>query len=227
MAVLNEVGERRTSADIVYDHLYEEIVSLSLLPGDKISEAEVAKRFGVSRQPVRDAFNRLGLQNLLLIRPQKATEVRQFSREGIENARFIRTAVEVEVLRKGARNWTGRHDDRIDENLDAQREAVAVGDVDRFHGLDYRFHELLCEASGAAFAFRTIAANKTQIDRLCILSLTSKESMEELIVDHEDLVAALRGGDVLRTEEVIRRHLMRLDPTVEKIYNTRREYFED
>lgn len=46
--------DRRTSVDVVFDHLYDEISSLNLLPGDKISEAEIAARFGVSRQPVRD-----------------------------------------------------------------------------------------------------------------------------------------------------------------------------
>ncbi|MEL6920239.1 MAG: GntR family transcriptional regulator, partial [Pseudomonadota bacterium] len=51
-------GERRTTADAVFDQLLDEIVSLSLTPGTKLSEVDVAKRFGVSRQPVRDAFNR-------------------------------------------------------------------------------------------------------------------------------------------------------------------------
>ncbi|NNE48440.1 MAG: GntR family transcriptional regulator, partial [Rhodothermales bacterium] len=42
---------------------------------------EVARCFGVSRQPVRNAFTKLGSEDLLLIRPQKATEVRGFSME--------------------------------------------------------------------------------------------------------------------------------------------------
>jgi len=54
-----EIQERRTSADVVFDHLRDEIISLRLLPGSKISEAEIASKFGISRQPVRDAFSRL------------------------------------------------------------------------------------------------------------------------------------------------------------------------
>jgi len=52
--------QRQTSADIIFERLYDQIISLALLPGTKISEADVAERFGVSRQPVRDeAFHKL------------------------------------------------------------------------------------------------------------------------------------------------------------------------
>ena len=82
MATLLDLQDtRKTSSDHVFDALFDRIVSLDLLPGSKISEAEIAKSFGVSRQPVREAFMRLADLNLLLIRPQRATVVRPFSRQ--------------------------------------------------------------------------------------------------------------------------------------------------
>lgn len=101
-----EVFERRTTADMVFDQLYEDIASLKVLPGSKLSEAEIARRFGVSRQPVRDAFNRLGNLDLLLIRPQRATEVRGFSMDRVQHARFVRLAVELEVVHRPAPSGT-------------------------------------------------------------------------------------------------------------------------
>jgi len=85
--------ERRTAADAVFERLYQEIASLELLPGTKLSEADVARRFEVSRQPVREAFGRLGNLDLLLVRPQRATVVRGFSMERVAHVRFIRLAV--------------------------------------------------------------------------------------------------------------------------------------
>ena len=79
--------ERRTSVDDVFDALHEQISTLELKPGDRISEAEIAAQFGVSRQPVRDAFSRLANLDLLLIRPQRSTEVRRFSMRQIEKAK--------------------------------------------------------------------------------------------------------------------------------------------
>ena len=112
MAQLARISERRTIVDDIYDHLHAEISSLRLKPGDRISEADIASQFGVSRQPVRDAFSRLANQDLLLIRPQRATEVRRFSMREIEKSRFVRSAVEngssalcSQLLR---RNWRGK-----------------------------------------------------------------------------------------------------------------------
>ncbi|MEL7082726.1 MAG: GntR family transcriptional regulator, partial [Pseudomonadota bacterium] len=102
MVQASAIGERRTSVDDIFDHLHEQISTLQLRPGDRISEAEIATQFGVSRQPVRDAFSRLANLELLLIRPQRATEVRRFSMRNIEKARFIRAAIEKEVLFRAA-----------------------------------------------------------------------------------------------------------------------------
>ncbi|WP_371155843.1 GntR family transcriptional regulator [Jannaschia sp. 2305UL9-9] len=227
MVAVQEIAERRTSADIVYDHLYEEIVNLDLLPGTKMSEVEIAKRFGLSRQPVRDAFSRLSNLGLLIVRPQRSTVVRHFSLEGIQNARFIRTAVEVEVLRSACAQWNTEFDDRVDANLAEQRKVITADDPDSFHRLDYEFHKLLCQSAAADFAFEVIAANKAQVDRLCILSLTNKGSMEVLYADHLELVDGLRRGDFQTVETVIRRHLDRLSPTVTAIHKSHREYFSD
>ena len=71
MVTASARNERRTSVDDVFDHLHEQIVTLQLRPGDRISEAEIAAHFGVSRQPVRDAFSRLANLDLLMIRPQQ------------------------------------------------------------------------------------------------------------------------------------------------------------
>ena len=99
-----ETVDRITSTDRIFEELYARIVGLDLLPGTKISETDVAKSFGYSRQPVREAFTRLANLNLLLIRPQRATIVRPFSRDLIANARFVRAAIELEVVRNAAQS---------------------------------------------------------------------------------------------------------------------------
>ncbi len=219
--------ERMTSSDVVFDTLYGQITRLELLPGTKISETEVAKSFGYSRQPVREAFTRLASLNLLLVRPQRATVVRPFSRQLIANARFVRTAVELEIVRAAARDRDKTVDAALKTNLREQADAISAEDVSTFHELDYQFHKLLCAAAKQAFAFDIIAENKAQVDRLCMLALTSKEAMDVLYVDHQRLLQALFGGDAPAADEVLRLHLDRLTPTIEAIYTTHNAYFDD
>lgn len=219
--------ERTNSSDVVFDDLYGRITGLDLLPGTKISETEVAKSFGYSRQPVREAFTRLANLNLLLVRPQRATVVRPFSRQLISNARFVRGAVELEVVRAAALDRDKSVDVALKSNMRKQRDAIAAGDTSLFHDLDYQFHKLLCASAKHRFAFDIIAENKAQVDRLCMLALTSNEAMTALFEDHQTLLDALFKGDAQTAESVLRTHLGRLTPTIEAIYTTHKAYFDE
>lgn len=221
-----DVLERRTSADMVFDDLYERIGSLELLPGAKISEADIAAKFGISRQPVRDAFSRLGNMDLLLIRPQKATVVKKFSLRSIATARFVRLSVELEVLRNAAALWDGSFDTAFKENLVAQNAAFKAKDIDAFHALDYEFHKQLCQVAKADFAFDIISQNKARVDRLCVLSLTAEDGMLQLIKDHEVILEQLRAKNADGVCDTIRLHLSRLDDTITDIHQAHASYFD-
>ena len=219
--------ERRTAIDAVYDVLHEEIVTLKLLPGAKLSEADIASRFGVSRQPVRDAFNRLESKQLLLIRPQKATVVRGFSLTEIAHARFVRLAVEVEVLRAACAIWNSDRADELRKNLCLQQSAVADEDAAEFHKLDYLFHKMVCELAGHPLAFETIEDCKRSVDRLCVLGFGRKNEAVALLQDHEDIALALGQRDAEQATQAARRHFARLDGTIIEIHKMHAEFFED
>ncbi|MEM7709327.1 MAG: GntR family transcriptional regulator [Pseudomonadota bacterium] len=218
--------DRRTSVDEIFDDLYERITSLHLRPGDKISEANIASKFGVSRQPVRDAFSRLANLDLLLIRPQRATIVRPFSLREIEKSRFVRAAVEAEVLRRAARRRDAAGIARLDASLEAQAEVIEASDHKAFGALDYAFHEMVCDVAGVDFAFEVIAVEKAKVDRLCLLSLAKEDRMPQLLTDHGRIVAAIKDGDCDQAVEIGMLHLSRLDETIQAIAASNGEYFE-
>ena len=218
--------DRRTSVTEIFDHLYDEIVSLRLKPGDKISEADIAAAFGVSRQPARDAFSRLANLDLVMIRPQRATEVKRFSLREIEKSRFVRMAVEIEVLRRAARSCDKVGLAMLDVSLDRQAEAVEDRNPARFGELDYEFHKTLSEIGGVDFAAEVIAIEKAKVDRICMLSISKEDRMPLLLEDHRAIVAAVAAGDTERAVEAGRVHLSRLDETIAAIRETNSDYFE-
>ncbi|MEO0382642.1 MAG: GntR family transcriptional regulator [Pseudomonadota bacterium] len=226
MNALDQISDRQTSADVVFGQLYDEIVGLNLLPGARISEVEVAKRFDLSRQPIREAFGRLSRMGLIKVSPQRPTVVRHFSLDDIQNARFIRTAIETDVVRKACEERDTSVDALLDTCIANQQTAVADNDADSFHALDYEFHRLLCRSARAEFAFEQIAASKGQVDRLCMLALTSQSSMEKLFNDHVAVLDAIRTGNSRKADKALRRHLDRLTPTIASVYEKHRDYFE-
>lgn len=219
-------NERRTSVDDVFDTLHEQIVTLQLKPGDRISEAEIAAQFGVSRQPVRDAFSRLANLDLLLIRPQRATEVRRFSMRQIEKSRFIRAAVEKEVLVRASAMCDNDGATRLNDVLDAQQAVITAKEVDRFGPLDYEFHQILCSIAKVDYAFEVILEQKAKIDRLCMLGLEKEQRLPELLADHRAIAEAVIAHDANKAVEAGLKHLSRLDTTIERITATNANYFE-
>ena len=226
MVQITQLSERRTCVDDIFDHLHEEILSLRLRPGDKISEADVSARFGVSRQPVRDAFRRLANLDLLLIRPQRATEVRRFSAREIEKSRFVRAAVEYEVLRRAAQHCDAKGSERLDAALARQNKAIRDRDVEGFGALDYEFHQILCSIAKADFAFDVIKTEKSKVDRLCMLGLSKEDRMPELVADHHAIAEAVKNHDSSKAVEIGALHLSRLDETIERISATNANFFD-
>lgn len=217
--------ERRTTADIVFDEVYAQIITLALLPGAKVSESEIAERFGVSRQPVRHAFNRLGNMGLLQIQPQRATLVRKFSLQAIAMARFVRLAMELELVRVAIDRWDNRFTLRFEKNLKKQDKAVLGNDAKAFHVLDESFHGLIAGVAGMPYAFDLILEHKAQVDRICVLSLKETQEMQELVNDHKKLLEGLANGDKRGVEICLREHLTRIDKTLETVTKRHKEYF--
>lgn len=200
---------------------------MRLLPGSKLSEAEIAKLFDISRQPVRDAFSRLENLDLLLIRPQKSTEVKRFSSMAITTARFVRAAVEAEVLRRAARLCNKDGADLLESHLNDQRLAVKENNYETFRSLDYAFHQSLCQVGEVEFASNVIAENKAKVDRLCVLGLSRDERLEQLLDDHVEISTMVSNNNEEGAVKAGMVHLSRLDSTINAIREEHGDYFDE
>lgn len=199
------MNERTTIADDIYRTLRRDIIRLTITPGDTLSEAEVARQFGVSRQPVREAFIQLVDDGFLLVRPQRSTIVRPIAEEAVLSAQFIREAIEVAIVSDAARRWTAA-DARAMSALLAEQDVVArTFDRDRFHELDEAFHQELAERAGRAAAWHTVELHKAQLDR--VRWLTVEYRAPRTVLQHREIADALAAHDEGAAVSAMRRHL--------------------
>ena len=152
--------------------------------------------------------------------------VRGFSLERIEQARFPRLSVELEVVKRACAVWNQTAAEVLQQNLSEQRESVNAGTSDAFHKLDSTFHALMCEHSGCSLVTETLAQSRQKTDRLCMLSFGKADEAATLLDDHQQLVAAIEADNVNRALELVRLHLSRLDATIDAIHDSHSEYFE-
>lgn len=196
-----------STADLVFEALYRRIVELTLPPGARISELDVARQVGSSRQPVREAFSRLSKLGLIEVQPQRPTVVSQISHAAVLQARFIRTAIEIETARDAAA-LPDEARRRLPGILKEQEAAISAGDRMRFHALDDAFHEAICALSGHAYAWTLVRENKAHMDRVRWLSLDV--GARTALDDHRRIVEALCAGAPEAAADAMRAHLGRI-----------------
>ncbi|TGD66041.1 GntR family transcriptional regulator [Tabrizicola sp. WMC-M-20] len=221
---LSEPVQRPSVTDAVFEELHRQILSLDLPPGTKVSEVDVARIMGVSRQPVRDAFYRLSTLGFLTIRPQRATVVSAISEAAVMQARFIRSAIEAQTVRMACERLGEGDFAALDRVIDQQRDAVEAHDAMGFHALDDLFHRELCERSGHGFAWDIIRENKAHMDRVRFLSLSF--ASQDAFGDHLKVMEALRTRNADAAIAAMHVHLSRIKEQVRRIRGENEAFFE-
>jgi DNA-binding GntR family transcriptional regulator len=187
--------------------LRQAIVTMQLAPGEMLSEQDLAQRFGVSRSPVREALIKLSEAGLVRVLPQRGTQVVKISRTGVEDARFIREAVETAIVREAALKASPAILAELVASLTRQRRARRSSSTEDFLALDEEFHRLLAEAAGRPAAWRMIEDIKPQMDRVRFLDMTKAMPREAIIAQHSVIVDAIRAQDPAAAEKAMRIHL--------------------
>lgn len=224
-----ETGRARqaTMGQRVLESIRAGIVQLRLRPGHLLSEAEVARQLGVSRQPVREAFIKLAEVGLVEIRPQRGTLVSLISRREVENARFLREAIEVAIARKAAVEAGEAGIAEARATVARQKEASARGDVAGFLRADDAFHQTVARAADREHAWRVLEGLKVQMDRVRYLSMPLATPIETLIVQHEAIVEAVAARSPDRAEAAVRVHLSEILRSLPKIHDAHPDMFTD
>lgn len=170
------------------------IIRGELVPGQAISEIEMSKKFAISRQPVREAFIKLGEERLIEVLPQRGTYVRKISVKEVLDARHLREVIEVSIVREVAE----KHDDaliRTLRDLIAAQIAVKPGDAQTFFVLDEEFHKTLALHAGREYAWRITEGIKAQMNRVRFLTFEFATPKNQLADEHAGIVDAIEAGE--------------------------------
>ncbi|MEO1909607.1 MAG: GntR family transcriptional regulator [Paracoccus sp. (in: a-proteobacteria)] len=209
--------------DQLFDRLRAAIIDNVLTPGTKLSEAEVALNHGVSRQPVREAFIKLANESLLEIRPQRGTFVAKISLPHVMDARFVREAVEADIVKLLA----DAPDPAVIADLRRQvraQESLIGGSARDFIAADETFHRTLAEGADKARAWEVVVEMKAQMDRVRVLS-SQHFPVDRLVAQHLAIVDAIAAGDGAAAERGLRLHLQGILKDLPVIKQERPEYF--
>jgi DNA-binding GntR family transcriptional regulator len=192
-------------SDRVYEELTSAIRDLRLAPGAVLSETDLSVRLGVSRTPLRETISRLVDHGLLRVVPQVGTRVALIDLAAVEEACFIRSALETAAFQEACSaddlDVTG-----LREILVRQSDAVADGDADAFFDADEDLHHEIFRQAGHPGVWTVVQRSKLQLDRLRRLILPDAISTHEVLDEHTRIVNLLAARDVDQGVEVLRGH---------------------
>lgn len=225
---------RRTQLDLlrtastrsqVYTLLRHAIVHLDLLPGQALSENELASRYSVSRTPVREALIRLGDEGLIEVVPQLGTFVARINVRDVVQIQFAREAIERASLPHAIKKFTEADEQSLRNLLDEQEEAGNKGDLRRWFATDEELHRSLMEIAGHPKVWSIVSSAKAHLDRVRLLSLPDPDILNELLVQHRtivDHVVAKRRRDA---DQLLARHLRIALDVLEPLEERYPDYF--
>jgi GntR family transcriptional regulator, rspAB operon transcriptional repressor len=214
-----------SAARRVYQCLRQRIVEMSMLPGERIVERDIAAQLGTSRTPVHEAVQRLADEGLVEVLPRSGTFVGRIPLDALEEAMLVRGALETAIIEKAAARATPEGLARLRAILDEQESAVAAGDQRAFHRSDELFHATLAELSGYPGVWPVILQAKTQIDRYRQLTLPLAGRMDGVLREHRHVVEALATGRPDQAVQAMREHLDQVLPVLELTRKLRPEFF--
>ena len=200
--------ESMSAAERAYSIIRGQILNGSHVPGTMLGEAALATEIGVSRTPVRVALARLQDEGWIHIYPKRGAIVQGIDERTVAELADARFVLETTAVERASEPMRQRLAEKLDDLITQHRAAFTEGDIARFIELTLEFHRGFVEAGD----------NRVMLEMYSLLSdrhrftlfMNSRHLLDrsdELIAEHEALVAHLRSGDSAAFAATLQGHI--------------------
>ncbi|GHB18456.1 GntR family transcriptional regulator [Salinicola rhizosphaerae] len=199
--------QQRDLVNQIADSLTEALLRGDFAPGVHLAEAQLARDFGVSRAPVREAARLLESRGMLVSQPRRGFFVRTFSAEELEDVFDLRLCLERHAIGLLAGQFSEYKESALTRQLDTMRQVAEHGTAAEQIEADVAFHRMLCEFSGNRRLLKVFDELCHEM-RFCILLIGQLYDDPRRVADsHQPVLDALRTGDDAACEAAIDYHI--------------------
>ena len=201
--------DNRTIGDSVYELIKYDIVHLTLKPGETLSEASLAEKYGISKAPVRVALRKLQEEGLIVIRPQSGSIVSPISISRAVNIIDIRLLLEPYAAAHAVQNLT-KEDLRYLEERFKLLDIMVPGSEERsqfISKVDIELHGMIQDRSGNPMIREILSRYASEIQRIRRANIEWRNRMEPSEQEMRYIFAAITQRDAEKAAEAMRIHL--------------------
>jgi DNA-binding GntR family transcriptional regulator len=189
------------------DALRAAILRGDYLPGERLVEAQLCERLGVSRFNVRAALQDLVADGLVKVERNKGAHVRKVPVEEAVEITEVRMVLEGLVAARAAMRVTDEQASELDEIGLLMRRAVSAGEFRRYSDLNQRLHALIQDIAGHRTAEGIIETMRGQMVRHQFMLSLHPGRPAISLPQHERIIAAIRERDPKAAEDAMREHI--------------------
>ena len=186
----------------------EEVATGQLAPGTHLDEIELARRFGVSRTPIREALSLLAGEGLVEIRPRRGAVVAQVTPQRLVEMFEVMAELEAMCARLAARRMSAAELAALEQAHEGCRAASERRDSDAYFYANEHFHHAIYLASHNGFLSDQAHALQRKLRPYRRLQLRVRHRLGKSFEEHQAVLDALRDGDGDRAVDAIRSHVM-------------------
>jgi DNA-binding GntR family transcriptional regulator len=190
----------------IHQNIKEKILNGVYQPGQALGEVPLAAEYGINRSLLRQVFQKLESETLVVRIPNRGTFVKSITGKDLQNIFQIREALEGMAARLAARN--GR-----DEELDAVAAAFAKCKEDATNNLPEKlvvgeqFHQFVLKSCGNSMICDTMAPLKLHITRTWNTGLNIPDRVNKAFKEHVEILAAFKDKNEDLAELKMREHI--------------------
>jgi DNA-binding GntR family transcriptional regulator len=181
----------RTQADRLRMQISDDIVRGELAPGAVLDETELARRFGVSRTPVREALRMLVASGLVDVRPHRSAVVSRPDR--LQVLGMFEALRELEALCAGfaAERMTRAEHGELQRVHRSLKPVVRAGDAQRYHEVNEHFHAAIYAGSHNVYLAKLTAETRARITPFSRAQFRNLGRLARSHGEHEGVLAAI------------------------------------
>jgi len=208
----------------VHARLRDAILNVALVPGSPLSENELAEALQVSRTPIREALQRLAMEELIYVVPQVGTFVARMDLARIREALFVREAIECAAL-AALRPLVRADTQALDRIVTAHRHALRADDLAGLLAADESFHRTLLELAQMPGVWHFVREAREMHRRVRVLARAEFGAARRSVQQHQAVVGHLADGDIAEATRVLREHIRMNAAAAEAMARQHPQYF--
>ena len=206
---LNDDGSSHSHSlsEKIYQTLRSDILAGRFKDGEELRENTLAKAYGVSRTPVREAIRQLALEGLVETIPNKGAFVNNIHLKDIKDVYAMRSRLEGLAARWAAENMSDKQNEALEEILYMSEYYRKKALWEQVYMCDNKFHEMFYEGCGSPMLEHVLKMFHEYVQQLRKTNLTDEKRAEESFKEHQAMVDAIKMRKPDEAEQLATCHI--------------------